>query len=146
MVDNTVQSSDQVYATRRSQLRRLIAMRTGGNASAFAKEMGYSRAQISQFMSATYNDGRSIGERAARAIEDVASVPFGWLDQSTATAPDLPTAPDSPIDLILAELRKQTTLLEVIAKQGDRQLDCIAGARPLRVTLASAADAHGLPG
>lgn len=44
---------------------------------------------------------------------------------------------------VLAELRKQTTLLEVIAKQGEFQLEYISGASdPLHV----AAAPGGLPG
>lgn len=75
-----------IHVTRRTQLRMLIYQRTAGNIAAFADQFGYSRSRVSQFLSDTYNEGRSIGERAARALEEVVGVPFGWLDQ----AADLP--------------------------------------------------------
>lgn len=53
---------------------------TQGNISVFAARFGYSRAQISQYLSETYNEGRSIGERAARTLEKKVGVHTGWLD------------------------------------------------------------------
>ena len=73
-------ASALVYANRRAQLRTLIDHRSAGNIAAFADQFGYSRSRVSQFLSDTYNEGRSIGERAARALEEAAVVPFGWLD------------------------------------------------------------------
>jgi len=73
-------ASALVYANRRNQLRTLIDHRSAGNIAAFADQFGYSRSRVSQFLSDTYNEGRSIGERAARALEEAAVVPFGWLD------------------------------------------------------------------
>lgn len=73
-----------IHVTRRAQLRMLIDQRAAGNIAAFADQFGYSRSRVSQFLSDTYNEGRSIGERAARALEEVAGVPFGWLDQIPA--------------------------------------------------------------
>lgn len=126
-----------VYANRRAQLRRLIDQRAAGNIAAFAEQLGYSRARVSQFLSETYNDGRSIGERAARAIEEDASLPLFWMEQSEATS-EIPVAADGHLALILAELRKHTTLLEVLAKQGDHAA--------LRTAPATGAAASGLPG
>ena len=73
--------SSDFHVTRRAQLRMLIDQRAAGNIAAFADQFGYSRSRVSQFLSDTYNEGRSIGERAARALEEVVCVPFGWLDQ-----------------------------------------------------------------
>lgn len=75
-----------IHVVRRTKLRMLIDQRTAGNIAAFADQFGYSRSRVSQFLSDTYNEGRSIGERAARALEEVVGVSFGWLDQ----AADLP--------------------------------------------------------
>lgn len=50
------------------------------------------------------------------------------------------TADDTPL-LVLAELRKHTTLLEVIAKQGEHAAQHFETGRPLRVI-----DVGGLPG
>jgi SOS-response transcriptional repressor LexA len=59
----------------------LIERTTKGNVTEFAKTHGYSRSQIYQFLSTTYNDGRSMGERAARELEKRANLSQGWLDQ-----------------------------------------------------------------
>ena len=77
-----VAPSSDIHVTRRGQLRMLIDQRAAGNIAAFADQFGYSRSRMSQFLSDTYNEGRSIGERAARALEEVVGVPFGWLDQA----------------------------------------------------------------
>ena len=75
-----------IHAVRRTKLRALIDQRTAGNIAPFADQFGYSRSRVSQFLSDTYNEGRSIGERAARALEEVVGVPFGWLDQAAGDA------------------------------------------------------------
>lgn len=72
-------SDKDIFETRRQRLKALIAKKTGSSAR-FADAYGYTRAQISQYLSATYNGGRSIGERVARNLEEVAQVPQGWLD------------------------------------------------------------------
>lgn len=69
-----------IYARRRARLALLVEERAGGNIAEFARAYGYSRSQISQFLSETYNGGRSIGERAARTIDERTGNPPGWLD------------------------------------------------------------------
>lgn len=69
-----------IFETRRRRLRELIDDLTQGNISVFGRRFGYSRAQLSQFISENYNDGRSIGERAARSLEEKIGLKFGWLD------------------------------------------------------------------
>ncbi|TCK39692.1 hypothetical protein B0G84_5032 [Paraburkholderia sp. BL8N3] len=71
-----------IHETRRVNLKALIERDAQGNISGFAKKYGYTRAQVSQYLSDTYNDGRSIGERAARAIEEAARVDQGFLDRT----------------------------------------------------------------
>ncbi|MDN4052874.1 hypothetical protein QPK32_07280 [Massilia sp. YIM B02763] len=66
---------------RRTRLSLLISERAGGNVSKFAQSLGYSHSQLHQFLSPTYNEGRSIGELAARLLEQRAGLQFGWLDQ-----------------------------------------------------------------
>ena len=60
---------DTRYEIRRKNLRRLIDERSGGVDSHFAQKYDYTRSRIAQFLSPTYNDGKSIGDRAARLIE-----------------------------------------------------------------------------
>ncbi len=75
-----------IYAIRRARLRLLIDNVAGGNISAFAGKFDYSRSRMSQYLSETYNDGRSIGERAARSLEQYAGIPSGWMDRSLGEA------------------------------------------------------------
>ena len=94
-------------------------------------------------------EGRSIGERAARALEEAADLPSGWLDQISDAFLAAPSVIDDPLTLILAEMRKQTTLLEVLAKQGDitvsaRSTACADLCSVVRP--ATGAAASGLPG
>jgi SOS-response transcriptional repressor LexA len=69
------------FAIRRMRLKYLVDTIANGNVSVFAGRFGYSAAQVSQYLSSNYNGGRSMGERAARALEAKASIPQGWLDQ-----------------------------------------------------------------
>lgn len=70
-----------IFAIRRTRLKMMVDTVSQGNISAFAGKFGYSRAQISQYLSESYNGGRSIGERAARTLEEKFHAPTGWLDQ-----------------------------------------------------------------
>lgn len=70
-----------IYAIRRARLRLLIDNIAGGNISTFAGRFDYSRSRMSQYLSETYNEGRSIGERAARSLEEAAGIPSGWMDR-----------------------------------------------------------------
>jgi hypothetical protein len=69
-----------IYARRRARLALLVEQKANGNVAEFARIFSYSRSQISQFLSETYNGGRSIGERAARTIDERVGNPPGWLD------------------------------------------------------------------
>lgn len=75
-----------IHVVRRAHLRMLIDQPAVGNIAAFVDQFDYSRCRVLQFLSDTYNECRSIGERAARTLKEVMGVPFGWLDQ----AADLP--------------------------------------------------------
>lgn len=57
-----------IYENRRKWLAFWISEVKGGR-PAFEQKYGYGRAQITQFLSETYQDGRSIGDLAARRIE-----------------------------------------------------------------------------
>lgn len=74
-----------IFETRRTRLKMLIERTAKGNVAAFASKYGYSRSQISQYLSETYNEGRSIGERAARLLEAKTAIQDGWLDHSINT-------------------------------------------------------------
>jgi SOS-response transcriptional repressor LexA len=69
-----------IYARRRARLALLVEKMSQGNIAEFARKYDYSRSQVSQFLSETYNGGRSIGERAARTIDERVGNPPGWLD------------------------------------------------------------------
>ncbi len=75
-----------IYAIRRRNLQQLINERAQGNAADFARSIGRERAQIAQYLSPTYNNGRSIGERVARAIEKEAGIETGSLDRNEGLA------------------------------------------------------------
>lgn len=70
-----------IYSIRRRNLQRLIEDRAHGNAADFARSIGRTRAQVAQYLSSSYNGGRSIGERVARAIEKEVGLDAHSLDQ-----------------------------------------------------------------
>src|SRR5690625_1610391 len=69
-----------IYKTRRANLRLLIEERANGNAAEFARMLDLTRSQVGQYLSETYNDGRSIGEKVARRIEESLGLEPLWLD------------------------------------------------------------------
>lgn len=69
------------FASRRARLRELMQQLNASSIAEFAQRYGYTRSQISQYLSDTYNGGRSLGERAARTLEERTGFPQGWLDQ-----------------------------------------------------------------
>ena len=69
-----------IYAIRRKNLQSLIDSRANGNAAEFARLVNRERAQIAQYLSERYNEGRSIGERVARQIEKALGLAHGYLD------------------------------------------------------------------
>lgn len=69
-----------IYAIRRKNLQSLIDSRANGNAAEFARLVNRERAQIAQYLSERYNEGRSIGERVARQIEKALGLTHGYLD------------------------------------------------------------------
>jgi phage repressor protein C with HTH and peptisase S24 domain len=58
-----------IYDNRRQWLTYWIQTLVNGDRSAFERLYGYSRSQVAQFLSRTYQDGRSIGDIAARRLE-----------------------------------------------------------------------------
>lgn len=72
-----------IYAIRRRNLQQVIDERAHGNAADFARSIERERSQIAQYLSPAYNEGRSIGERVARKIEQEAGLPTGYLDTAT---------------------------------------------------------------
>jgi len=68
------------YENRRKRLRRLIDERANGNQAAFGRMYGYERSQISQYLSATYNKGRSPGGNVIDDLEEKLGLPPGWFD------------------------------------------------------------------
>src|SRR5690606_33075987 len=99
-----------IYETRRNNLRLLIDQKAGGNMAEFGRAVGRERAQIKQYLSPDYNEGRSIGERVARDIEQKIGVPRGALDAEESTAFQAPQ--------VTAEDRAVFALLDVQAACG----------------------------
>ncbi|MBY0242319.1 MAG: hypothetical protein K2X55_23700 [Burkholderiaceae bacterium] len=100
------------------------------------------KAALHQAIVAAFKTQDGDGEMAATLLTDALCA---FADVVRGPAVEFVTgemvADDTP-RLVLAELRKQTTLLEVIAKQGEHQLQYISDSSdPLRVV-----DTGGLPG
>lgn len=85
-----------IFSTRRSRVHLLVEQYSAGNVTEFAKKFGYSRAQIYQFLSENYNEGRSMGERAARELEKRTKMPVGWLDRPIESLDTLIVQGSSP--------------------------------------------------
>lgn len=79
------------HANRRARLRQLIIDRVGSdNMAEFARRYGYSRAQITQYASPTYNGGYSMGEGVVEKLEEVCGLPDGWFDWPADGSMDWP--------------------------------------------------------
>lgn len=99
------------YANRRARLKQLIQEKAESPA-AFARQYGYTRSQIGQYISATYNDGRNPGEGAIEKLEDRVGLPPGYFDISI----DGPTAwPFGGIDEIKVRQLSESNLLKLEA-------------------------------
>lgn len=92
-----------IYETRRNNLRLLIDQKANGNMAEFGRLIGKERAQIKQYLSSDYNEGRSIGERVARDIEKKAGVAPYALDADAEAAFHAPegTAKDQTVFAML---------------------------------------------
>ncbi|MCK9506515.1 MAG: S24 family peptidase [Porticoccaceae bacterium] len=80
-----------IHEIRRRNLRALIDKMDGGNDAAFGRRIERTRAQIGQYLSQSYNGGRSIGEKVARYIEtELGLAPYA-LDgmQNVIAGPDI---------------------------------------------------------
>lgn len=73
---------EKKYANRRARLLRLIDEQANGNKAEFGRRYGYTRAQIGQYVSETYNEGRTPGEGVIEKLEDKIGLPPGWFDQT----------------------------------------------------------------
>lgn len=88
-----------VTEIRRQRLLELIRDQAEGNASAFGRMIGKSRAQVGFWTAEPGKPGaKNISHPTARAIERTFSKPNGWMDTDSATAPaSQPTIPDAEI-------------------------------------------------
>lgn len=80
-----------IYENRRQWLAYWIEHDYRGDRTAAERATGYSRSQLSQFLSKKYQDGKSIQERAARRIEEK----FGKAERIMETP--APTAERPPL-------------------------------------------------
>lgn len=80
-----------MYEIRRQNLQALTNEKAQGNMAAMGRLIERTRSQVAQYLSPTYNDGRSIGEKVARHIERKLGLPPLWMDgpQNTAPGPDI---------------------------------------------------------
>jgi hypothetical protein len=69
-----------VFDTRRKNLLELIAQKWDGNRSAFARDMSKNVNLINLSLSNNLQLRKNIGEKLARELEKLASLPDGWLD------------------------------------------------------------------
>lgn len=69
-----------IYDNRRQWLAHWIQTLVNGDRAEFERQYGYSRSQVAQFLSRTYQDGRSIGDIAARRLEKKLGFPDRTMD------------------------------------------------------------------
>jgi hypothetical protein len=74
-----------IFANRRKWLAHWVETEFDGNKARAAAATGYSRAQISQFLSDTYQGGKSPQEKAARRIEERFGKPDRIMEQPAPT-------------------------------------------------------------
>lgn len=84
---------------RRDRLLELIKEHAEGNAAAFGRLIGKSRAQIGFWTAKPGKPGaKNLGSTTARALEKQFMKPNGWMDSDSATSlPSQPTIPDAEI-------------------------------------------------
>lgn len=95
-----------IYENRRQWLAYWIEHDFDGDRIKCGQATGYSRSQISQFLSRTYQDGKSIQERAARSIE----AKFGKADRIMETP--APTGDQLPLVPILRHEDESTESIQ----------------------------------
>ena len=80
-----------MYEIRRQNLQALTDEKAQGNMAAMGRLIERTRSQVAQYLSPSYNNGRSIGEKVARHIERELGLPALWLDspQNVAPGPDI---------------------------------------------------------
>jgi hypothetical protein len=106
-----------IFENRRKWLEFWIATKAGGSRSNFERKFGYSKSQITQFLSATYNDGRSIGDNAARKIEQAVGVADRMMDlnfeESTKASGGRTSQTTSSANIIKTEHESELALIHV---------------------------------
>lgn len=79
------------HANRRARLQQLILERVGGdNMAEFGRRYGYTRSQIAQYLSPSYNGGYSMGEGVVEKLEVACDLPDGWFDWPANGSMDWP--------------------------------------------------------
>lgn len=106
-----------IFENRRKWLAFWIATKANGSRSNFERMFGYSKSQITQFLSVTYNDGRSIGDNAARKIEQAIGVADRMMDldfeKNTKKSGGHVSQDTSPAALIKTSHESQLALIHV---------------------------------
>lgn len=139
-----------IHEIRRRNLRQLVDSVAEGNMAKFGQMIGKERSQVAQYLSPTYNGGRSIGERVARSIEIELEVDVGLLDRTPGSALDnsrqsqqaskdwpLPAIPRERIEsLEPAKLERLQGAIALALAQIDRDMivspsKTVSGGRPV---------------
>lgn len=109
---------DKRYENRRRNLRRLIDDEFGGVDAHFAQKYDYTRSRVAQFLSPTYNNGKGIGDRAARLLEKKLSLEPLSLDKD---GDKIPTA-EWPFEVSYSEFLK-------LSKNDVKEIDALIKAK-----------------
>lgn len=78
-----------IYDIRRKNLSALIQSKYENNRSLFARNVGKNVNTINLYLTTNESLRRNIGERNARDLEKMASLPVGWLDASDSATPGM---------------------------------------------------------
>lgn len=106
-----------IFENRRKWLGFWIATKAGGSRANFERLFGYTKSQLTQFLSDTYRNGRSIGDNAARNIEQAVGATDRIMDadfeESLKKSSSHPSCDTSPINIINTVNASQLSLIHV---------------------------------
>jgi len=110
-----------IFENRRKWLEFWIAVKAGGSRANFERIFGYSKSQLTQFLSDTYRSGRSIGDNAARNIEKAVGATDRIMDtdfeESLKKSSSHPSRDTSSINIINTVHASQLSLIHVDANE-----------------------------
>jgi hypothetical protein len=113
-----------IYMTRRQNLRAVIKSRFGGSQTKFGELVDYDSSRVSRLLSENPATQKNIGARLARSIEQKLDLPQNWLDAPHAgpTLVEQQRAHYSDSTLNLDVLAKSISLVETYLDARDEAL------------------------